>query len=346
MIPSSRVTPTRAERAAGLAGARSGSGCGRFAPSPTGDLHLGNARTALLAWARARSLGQRFVLRVEDLDGPRTVAAAVDGNLDELRWLGLEWDEGPDVGGRHAPYLQSGRGAQYLAALELLRERGEVFECFLSRRDLREAASAPHGRAGPVYGADEHARNASLAAERRAEGRSAALRFAPPPGEFHALDALHGRVPFDAARDVGALVVRRADGLWAYALAVVVDDAAMGVSEVVRGDDLLAACGAQLALMRALGLTPPTYLHVPLLLDANGERLAKRRGDRTLRSLRETGVDPARLRGALLASAGLVERPRSLTPAEAVAAFDLSRLTRAPSRWDEALEAFVLGDRA
>jgi len=340
------VVATPAASATSLSAARSASGCGRFAPSPTGDLHLGNARTALLAWARARSLGQRFVMRVEDLDGPRTVASAVDGNLDELRWLGLEWDEGPDVGGRHAPYRQSARGERYLAALEALRERGEVFECFLSRRDLREAASAPHGPAGPVYGPGERARNASLAAQRRADGRLAALRFAPPPGELPALDALHGRIAFDAERDVGALVVRRADGLWAYALAVVVDDASMGVSEVVRGDDLLAASGAQLALMRALGLTPPTYLHVPLLLDANGERLAKRRGDRTLRSLREAGVDPARLRGALLASAGLVERARSLTPAEAVAAFDLPRLTRAPARWDERLEAFMLGDRA
>ncbi len=340
------MVATPATGTANPAGAPPGPGCGRFAPSPTGDLHLGNARTALLAWARARSLGQRFVLRVEDLDGPRTVASAVDGNLDELRWLGLEWDEGPDVGGRHVPYRQSARGERYLAALEALRERGEVFECFLSRRDLREAASAPHGPAGPLYGPGERARNANLAAQRRVDGRPAALRFAPPAGELHALDALHGPVAFEAEREVGALVVRRADGLWAYALAVVVDDAAMGVSEVVRGDDLLAASGAQLALMRALGLTPPTYLHVPLLLDANGERLAKRRGDRTLRSLRAAGVDPARLRGALLASAGLLERPRSLTPAEAVAAFDLSRLARAPARWDETLEAFVLGDRA
>ena len=317
-------------------------GRGRFAPSPSGELHLGNARTALLAWARARSLGQRFVMRVEDLDGPRTVASAIAGNLRELRWLGLDWDEGPDVGGPAGPYRQSQRDDHYQAALAALDARGELFACYLSRRDLREVASAPHGPSGPPYGPAERARNERLASERRAAGRQASLRFAPPAGPLTLDDALHGRVGFDVERDVGAPVVRRADGLWAYALAVVVDDAAMGVAEVVRGDDLLPASGAQLALARSLGLTAPRYLHVPLLLDARGERLAKRRGDRTLHSLREAGVDPARLRGALLASAGLIGEPRSLTAAETLAAFDLARLRREPARWDAALEAYVM----
>lgn len=316
-------------------------GRGRFAPSPTGDLHLGNARTALLAWARARREGQRFVMRVEDIDGPRTVAHAVDGNLAELRWLGLDWDEGPDVGGAHGPYRQSERGERYRAALEAIEAAGRLFECYLSRRDLREVASAPHGPSGPVYGAAERAENERLRAERSAAGAPAALRFDPGSGTLELVDALRGRVVFDAERDVGAIVLRRADGLWAYALAVVVDDAAMGVSEVVRGDDLLAASGAQLALQRALGLPTPRYLHLPLLLDARGERMAKRRGDHTLRALRATGVDPARLRGALLASAGLLDAPRPLGPDEVVALADPARLAPEARAWDDALARFI-----
>jgi glutamyl-tRNA synthetase len=316
-------------------------GRGRFAPSPTGDLHLGNARTGLLAWARARSLGQAFVMRVEDLDGPRTVESALEGNLEELRWLGLEWDEGPDVGGAAGPYRQSQREERYERALETLGARGELFACYLSRRDLREVASAPHGPAGPVYGPAERACNERWAADRKAAGRPYSLRFQPAPGRLTLCDALRGRVAFDVDRDIGAPVVRRADGLWAYALAVVVDDAEMGITEVVRGDDLLPATGPQLALARSLGLRPPRYLHVPLVLDETGERFAKRRGDRTLRSLRDAGADPARLRGALLASAGLLDEPRPVSPAEVVAAFDVGRLRRAPARWDAALERFV-----
>ena len=320
-------------------------GCGRFAPSPTGDLHLGNARTALLAWARARRQGQRFVMRVEDIDGPRTVAHAVEGNLAELRWLGLEWDEGPDVGGPHAPYRQSERTERYQAALEALAATGGLFPCYLSRRDLREVASAPHGPTGPMYGAAERAENERVRPEREAAGASFTLRYAPsaaaPAGPLTLDDELHGRVTFDAERDVGALVVRRADGLWAYALAVVVDDAAMGVSEVVRADDLLAASGAQLALQRALGLPTPRYLHVPVLLDATGVRMAKRRGDHTLPSLRAAGVDPARLRGALLASAGLLDAPRPVGVDEAVALADPTRLDRAARPWDDTLARFV-----
>jgi len=320
-------------------------GCGRFAPSPTGDLHLGNARTALLAWARARREGQRFVMRVEDIDGPRTVPHAVEGNLEELRWLGLEWDEGPDVGGPHAPYRQSERTERYQAALEALAAGDGLFPCYLSRRDLRDVASAPHGPTGPVYGSAERAENERVRRQRAADGAPFGLRFAPPSGTADGTlalhDALRGRVTFDAERDVGAIVVRRADGLWAYALAVVVDDAAMDVSEVVRGDDLLAASGAQLALQRALGLPTPNYLHVPLLLDEAGERMAKRRGDHTLRALRAAGVDPARLRGALLASAGLLDEPRPIGVDEAVALADPARLDRAARPWDDALARFT-----
>jgi glutamyl-tRNA synthetase len=283
------------------------------------------------------------VLRVEDLDGPRTVPAAVAGNLAELRWLGLDWDEGPDVGGPHAPYLQSERGERYLAALERLASDGRLAEDWLSRRDLREAASAPHGPAGPVYGTAERRLSARWAEARRREGRTPAqrARFGPEDGEVEAHDRRHGLRRFDLASDVGDVVVRRSDGLWAYALAVVVDDAAMGITEVVRGDDLLEATGAQVALARALGLPSPTYAHVPLLQDADGARMAKRRGGATLAELRTGGIDPGRVVGALAATLGWLASPRPLTPEAALRECDTASWPDRPTRWTPELDAWV-----
>ena len=283
------------------------------------------------------------MLRVEDLDGPRTVPAAVAGNLAELRWLGLDWDEGPDVGGPHAPYLQSERGERYLAALERLASDGRLAEDWLSRRDLREAASAPHGPAGPVYGIAERRLSARWAEARRREGRTPAqrARFGPEDGEVEAHDRRHGVRRFDLASDVGDVVVRRSDGLWAYALAVVVDDAAMGITEVVRGDDLLEATGAQVALARALGLPSPTYAHAPLLQDADGARMAKRRGGATLSELRTGGADPGRVVGALAATLGWLASPRPLTPEAALRACDTASWPDGPTRWTQELDAWV-----
>lgn len=281
------------------------------------------------------------MLRVEDLDAQRTVAAAVAGNLGELRWLGLDWDEGPDVGGPHGPYLQSARGEHYQRALAALAADGRLLEDWLSRKDLREAVSAPHGPRGQVYGAAERARSAAIAAARRAAGRTPAWRLRADVGAVAARDRLLGDRAFDLERDVGDIVVRRSDGAWAYALAVVVDDAAMGVTEVVRGDDLWDATGAQLALARALGLPAPAYVHVPLLLDADGARYAKRRGDGTLAAYRDAGVDPHRLVGALAASAGLLDAPTPVAADALVARFDPARLARAPARWTAALERWV-----
>lgn len=282
-------------------------------------------------------------MRVEDLDGPRTVPAAVTGNLDELRWLGLDWDEGPDVGGAHAPYLQSARGERYQAALARLAADGRLAEDWLSRRDLREAASAPHGPTGPVYGAAERRLSAAVADARRRAGRTPAqrVRFDADDGEVEALDRRHGARRFDLAREVGDVVVRRSDGLWAYALAVVVDDAAMGISEVVRGDDLLPATGAQVALARALGLLPPIYAHAPLLWGADGTRMAKRRGGATLAELRAGGADPQRVVGALAATLGWVPTPRPLTPNAALRECDTTAWPDGPTRWTPELDAWV-----
>jgi glutamyl-tRNA synthetase len=281
------------------------------------------------------------VLRVEDLDGPRTVPAAVDGNLAELRWLGLDWDEGPDVGGPHAPYRQSERGDRYLAALERLRRAGRLAEDWLSRRDLHEAASAPHGATGPVYGPLERRLSARLADERRAAGRTPAWRARFGAGTVEVTDRRHGPLRFDLERDVGDVVVRRSDGLWAYALAVVVDDAAMAIGEVVRADDLLAATGAQAALAQALGLTPPTYAHAPLLLDAAGERLAKRRGDATLMALQAAGADPRRLVGALAFTLGWFAAPRPASPHDLLTQVDVAAWPTGPTPWTSDLDAWL-----
>lgn len=331
---------------------------GRFAPSPTGALHLGNARTALLAWLSARGQGGGFVMRVEDLDGPRTVPEAVLGNLAELRWLGLDWDEGPDVGGPHAPYLQSLRGEHYQAALDRLAHAGLLAEDWLSRRELRELASAPHGPSGPVYGPVERAASAAAAPGARASeqtgttggsGRQASLRLRAteaPGGDrplvFH--DRRFGVRQVDPLNEVGDVLLRRSDGLWAYTLAVVVDDHLMGVTEVVRGDDLLDATGAQAAVHRCLGWPLPAYLHVPLLLDADGQRLAKRRGSGTVAAYREAGVDPGRLLGALAFSAGLLPELRPATPHDLLGRLDAGRLAPA-ARWTAELEAWVRADR-
>ena len=304
---------------------------GRYAPSPTGFLHLGNARTALVAWLRARSQGGAFLLRVEDLDGPRTLEEAVTGNLEELRWLGLDWDEGPDLGGPHAPYVQSRRGAFYEEALGTLRQKDLVFACYLSRKDLRELASAPHGdlhTQGFVYGRAERTENERCKVEKAEGGKRASLRFRVAGEQLHFEDLLAGKQRIDTAQQVGDFVVRRADGLWAYQLAVVADDIAMRINEVVRGDDLLTSTGAQLLLYRALGETPPQYLHVPLLLDEGGERMAKRKGSLTLNALRSSGVSAPRVTGLLAYTLGLLAELEEVAPADLLVDFSLDKLRR------------------
>lgn len=302
---------------------------GRFAPSPSGWLHLGNARTALFAWARARAAGGAFVVRVEDLDAPRTRPEAVLGNLEELAWLGLDWDEGPDRGGPHAPYLQSRRGPLYEAALARLLAAGHLYECFLTRREVAELSSGPPGvdDAGEgrqdapsrVYGPAHRELNDSVAPRRRAEGRRPSLRFRVPAGTVEFDDAVQGRVSVDLASAVGDFVVRRSDGQVAYQLAVVVDDHAMGVTEVARGADLLQSTAAQLVLYRALGLTPPAFAHVGLLLGEDGEKLSKRGGALSLHELRRAGAEPAAVLGLLAHTLGWTEGPQPTTARELLA---------------------------
>ncbi len=282
---------------------------GRFAPSPTGRIHLGTARTALVAWLRARASGGAFVLRLEDLDRPRVVPGAAAALSADLRWLGLDWDEGPDVGGRFAPYVQSERTERYRAALMTLRDRGHVYPCTCSRKEIAEIASAPHDGAGPLYP------GTCRAGPTRPE-RPAAFRFAlDEPPRF--VDV--GKGPSPPGLGAGDFVVARADGGLSYQLAVVVDDAAMRITEVVRGDDLFDSTPQQLALYRALDLEAPSFLHVPLVLGPDGARLAKRHGAVSIHELRERGHEPSELVGWLAHGLGLVDAGTRATPASLVA---------------------------
>ena len=304
---------------------------GRFAPSPTGHLHIGNARTALIAWLHTRAGGGTFVMRVEDLDRNRSRPELIDEQLEDLRWLGLDWDEGPDVGGPHAPYLQSERGELYEEALAELDRRGLVYECVCTRREIAEAASAPHaGEEGPRYPGTCLERETVALREMQAR-RPIALRFRTPPGEVWFDDLLHGRVSFDPAAEIGDFVVRRKDGVAAYQLAVTVDDAAMGITHVVRADDLLSSTARQILLYRSLGHEPPRFLHVPLMHGEGDERLAKRKGAVTLRELREMGVRPECLVGWLASTCGLAEPGEDVAAADLVERFDVSRLPREPT---------------
>lgn len=302
-------------------------------------MHVGNARTALLAWLAARLDGGTFVLRIEDLDRARVIAAAEAAVLEDLRWLGLDWDEGPDVGGPHVPYRQSERAARYDAAVAQLLAAGRAFPCACSRAEIARAASAPHGEddEGPRYPATCRDRPATeIEARARAAGRAPAIRFDGRGERVEFEDQVHGAVEPLGPEGVDDFVLRRADGVASYQLAVSVDDAAMRIAEVVRADDLLRSTPRQVALLRALGVTPPRYAHVPLLLTPDGERLSKRTRPPPLGELRAAGVDPRVVVGRLAASAGLGSAGAVLSPRELLDGLGgqlWGRVARTPAVW-------------
>jgi glutamyl-tRNA synthetase len=378
-----------------------GSPRGRWAPSPTGWLHVGNARTALAAWLSVRSRGGSFVWRVEDLDPPRVVPGMAEAQREDLAWLGLDWDEGTDRGGPFGPYAQSERMAHYEAALTRLAEAERLFPCWRSRKDLEGIASAPHGpgsgsggpegsvgapggdggpggshgpgesdappesgdtggrdpagsRGGGDPGGAGGARGEGLAPypaafrphhlapdwlDRLRRGEETAERSSPAALRFRVLahpvsfiDRVQGAVVERVDRTVGDFVVKRRDGLYAYQLAVVVDDLLMGIDEVVRGADLIASTARQLQLIACLGGSPPAYAHLPLLVNAAGEKLSKRDEGLTLRELRRAGVRPEAILGYLAHTLGLLERPEPCRPAELVALFSWPRVAAAGAR--------------
>ena len=289
-----------------------GAGAGRFAPSPTGDLHLGNLRTAILAWLWARASGRRFLVRIEDIDRVRSGSA--DRQLADLAAIGLDWDG--------EVLIQTTRHEAHMAALDHLMADGHVFECYCSRKDIREAASAPHIPPGHYPGTcrDLSTEQRHIHRERLAAlGRSPALRLRAPAATWTVQDELHGAF----TGTVDHFVLRRSDGVPAYNLAVVLDDAFQGVDQVVRGDDLLSQAPAQAALAYALGLQQPTYVHVPLAVNTDGARLAKRDGAVTINDLSALGWSVGDILHWIGTSLG-VESARSL--ADLREALDLEAL--------------------
>jgi glutamyl-tRNA synthetase len=302
---------------------------GRLAPSPTGGLHLGHARTFLIAWLTARRSGGRVILRIEDLDSSRVRADALSTALVDLNWLGLDWDEGPDVGGPTAPYVQSQRSALYDQALDRLKASESVYPCTCTRADVERAASAPHAAdEGPTYpGTCAHRSSADASA---LADRSFAWRFRVPPEPVAWDDLFLGRVELDPSRLGGDFIVARHGAGHSYQLAVVADDDAMGVNQVIRGADLVPSTPRQILLFRQLGRPLPTYGHVPLAVDADGRRLAKRDGSLKLSALRAAGVDPRRLAGALIHSCGWSEAVVPMSPREAIDRCETCRIPNEP----------------
>lgn len=276
---------------------------GRFAPSPSGRMHLGNLFCALLSWLSVKSRGGEWILRIEDLDTARCRPEYVRQVEEDLRWLGLAWDEGGSAGGPDAPYFQSERTALYEAALARLRGMGLVYPCFCTRAQLH-AASAPHREDGlTVYPGTCRGLTPEDIARREAAGRKGALRLRVPEETVTFTDRHLGEVTEYLPTDCGDFLLRRSDGLFAYQLAVVVDDAAMGVTEVVRGADLLSSTPRQLLLYELLGWEAPEFYHFPLLLSPDGRRLSKRDGDLGLGALRER-YTPEEIIGKLAYLAG------------------------------------------
>ncbi|HEU5141156.1 MAG TPA: tRNA glutamyl-Q(34) synthetase GluQRS [Bacillales bacterium] len=301
---------------------------GRFAPTPSGELHIGNAAVALLAWLQMRSIGGTFVLRMEDLDRPRSRPEYARLILEDLKWLGIDWDEGPDVGGPYGPYEQSERNPYYEAAFDRLNRDGWLYPCFCSRKELRLIASAPHGfsRVYPGICRD------LTSAERvdKAKLKDPSFRFTVPEQAIAFDDLVMERQAFPPGFG-GDFVVKRADGIMSYQLAVVVDDMEMGITDVLRGSDLLDSTPRQILLNKALGLSAPQFAHVPLFYGPDGERLSKRHGTAiTLAAMRRSGTKPEDVIGYLAWWTGLINSPEPLKASDLVGDFDLRSISRDP----------------
>ena len=304
---------------------------GRFAPSPSGRIHLGNLLCCLLAWLSARQKGGKVVLRIEDLDTARCKRPYAEQMIEDLCWLGLTWDEGPGVGGPDGPYYQSERTALYEQALEKLERMGLVYPCYCTRAELH-AASAPHRSDGQaVYpGTCRHL----TAAEREKKTRAPATRLMVPDETWSFTDGHMGHYGENLLHECGDFLLRRSDGMFAYQLAVVVDDAAMGVTEVVRGSDLLSSTPRQLYLYDLLGLKAPEFIHFPLLLAPDGRRLSKRDADAGLDVLRDHCA-PEEVLGKLAYLAGFNPSAEPKSACQLLVDFDWEKVPREDIRIPE-----------
>lgn len=302
---------------------------GRFAPSPTGRMHLGNLFTALISWLSVRSRGGKWILRIEDLDPQRSKAEYARQIEDDLDWLGLDWDEGGmDDRGDHGPYRQSLRSGIYSEYLDRLKATGLTYPCFCTRADIM-ATQAPHQSDGRIiYGG--RCRPATLPGFSTEPERPHATRLWIPDEDFSFTDIVYGSQSANLATCCGDFILRRADGAWAYQLAVVVDDALMGVTEVVRGNDLLLSTAQQLYLYRLLGLPAPRYAHLPLICNENGVRLSKRDTSMSAGELRRR-YSAAEITGIIAGLAGLRPDTSPCTPQELLECFDWAKIPAIPS---------------
>ena len=300
---------------------------GRFAPTPSGRLHLGNILCAMLAYLSARSKGGRFLLRIEDVDIPRCPRRLAQQCIDDLTWLGFTWDE--------APFYQSDRGDVYAAALDRLAEGGHTYPCFCSRAQLMSLAAPNLGDTQVIYQRTCAHLSPEEAAE-KAKTRAPAIRLRVPDEDVSFTDGLFGPQTENLERDCGDFILRRSDGLYGYQLAVVVDDAMSGVTEVVRGRDILSATPRQLYLQRLMGADAPAYVHIPLLVDAQGRRLAKRDKDLDLTALAQR-FTPADILGMLAYSAGLLDEVRPVKLEGLIPLFDWRKVKKDDLRLPECI---------
>jgi glutamyl-tRNA synthetase len=307
----------------------------RFAPSPTGYLHVGGARTALYNWLLARSSGGSFILRIEDTDLSRSTEEAIQAIIDDLRWLGLDWDEGPEVGGDHWPYRQTGRSALYYNATRRLLDQGRAYRCFCLPEELaerRERALA-EGRS-PMYDRRCRAISAEEALKMERDGRPYALRFLVPEGETPVRDLIRGEITF-RNQEIEDFVLLRSDGSPTYNLAVVVDDLEMRVSHVVRGDDHLSNTPKQILLYHALDAEEPAFAHLPMIVGEDGRPLSKRHGDVAVGRFRELGFLPDAMVNFLALLGWSLDDSTTLIDRETlIANFSLDRVGSKPAVWD------------
>lgn len=304
---------------------------GRLAPSPTGYMHLGNIWSFLLCWLAVRGSGGQVVLRMEDIDPERSRSEFADGVMRDLDWLGLHWDEGPDVGGPFGPYTQSERLDRYREIIDRLQAEGHTFPCYCTRKELRSMASAPHaGDYGPAYPGTCLRLTHAEREEKENGGRRPALRLHCGESCIAFRDVIHGDICLRWEETGGDFPVRRSDGVIAYQLAVVVDDMDQRITQVVRGEDILHCTPRQVALYHLLGEAVPEYAHVPLIYDHEGERLAKRHRHYEIRAFRELGISAEAVIGYLAHRAGLLPEPAPVRPDDLVTGFSLSRIARAP----------------
>lgn len=290
---------------------------GRFAPSPTGFMHLGNAWSFLVCWLAARKENGRLVLRIEDIDPDRSKPEFVDGLIEDLHWLGLDWDEGVDIGGENAPYTQSESTSLYERVIDALQKDGLVYPCFCTRKELRSLASAPHkGDYGSAYPELCLHLSGEERRERETAGRKSSMRLHCGKNEIYFTDVLHGDCCMSWKECGGDFPLRRSDGVFAYQLAVVVDDIRQGITQVVRGEDILHCTPRQVYLYELFGCTPPEYIHLPLVVDHEGERLAKRHGHFELRKMREAGISAEAVIGYIAYLGGIISTCRCISAHE------------------------------